>query len=44
MPSWPQRGAVLHVVYPSARFVPERVKVLRDFLLAALSRLPGLAS
>jgi hypothetical protein len=38
------RGAVLHVVYPSARFVPERVKVLREFVLEALGSLPGLAT
>jgi DNA-binding transcriptional LysR family regulator len=32
-------GAVLHLAYPSARFVPQRVVVLRDFFLRELAKL-----
>lgn len=42
LPGWSARGAVLHVVYPSARFVPERVKTFREYVLAKLATLPGL--
>lgn len=39
LPEWSLSGAVLHVAYPSTRFVPQRVVVLREYLLAALGRL-----
>jgi DNA-binding transcriptional LysR family regulator len=32
-------GAVLHVAYPSARFVPQRVVLFRDYLIAALGKM-----
>lgn len=41
LPDWQLRGAVLHLAYPSARYVPQRVVVLREFLfrqLGAMSR------
>lgn len=38
LPSHAVRGGPLHLVYPSARYLPHRVAVLRDFLLAALAR------
>jgi DNA-binding transcriptional LysR family regulator len=33
-------GAPLHIVYPSARLVPQRVALLRDHLLEGLGRVP----
>ena len=36
---WSLNGAVLHVAYPSARFVPQRVVVLREHLLKELGNL-----
>jgi DNA-binding transcriptional LysR family regulator len=36
---WSLNGAVLHVAYPSARFVPQRVVVLREHLLNELGNL-----
>ncbi|CAN5911287.1 LysR family transcriptional regulator [soil metagenome] len=36
LPQWSLHGAVLHLAYPSARFVPQRVVVLREFLLREL--------
>ena len=36
---WSLNGAVLHVAYPSARFVPQRVVVLREHLLTELGNL-----
>jgi DNA-binding transcriptional LysR family regulator len=39
LPDWALNGAVLHLAYPSSRFVPQRVVVLRDFLLEALGRI-----
>jgi DNA-binding transcriptional LysR family regulator len=36
LPSWRLKGSMLNVVYPSARFVPQRVVVFRDFLLKEL--------
>jgi DNA-binding transcriptional LysR family regulator len=38
LPAYRAFGAPMHLVYPSARYVPRRVTVLRDFLLAALGR------
>lgn len=37
-PEWMLRGAILHLVYPSARYVPHRVVVLREFLLTSLGK------
>lgn len=39
LPEWRQVGAVLHVVYPTARFVPQRVVAFREHVLAALGKL-----
>jgi DNA-binding transcriptional LysR family regulator len=39
LPDWSLNGAVLHVAYPSTRFVPQRVVVLREYLLTALDKL-----
>jgi DNA-binding transcriptional LysR family regulator len=36
LPRWSMKGAMAHVVYPSARFVPQRVVAFRDFLLREL--------
>jgi DNA-binding transcriptional LysR family regulator len=35
---WTTEGGILHVAYPSARFVPQRVIVFREFLLRALAK------
>jgi DNA-binding transcriptional LysR family regulator len=37
LPAYRAFSAPLHLVYPSARYVPRRVTVLRDFLLASLT-------
>jgi DNA-binding transcriptional LysR family regulator len=37
LPDWSLSGAELSIVYPSARFVPQRVAVVRDYLLAELA-------
>jgi DNA-binding transcriptional LysR family regulator len=37
LPGWTFDGAQLHVVYPSARFVPQRVVALREYLVERLS-------
>ncbi len=37
LPDHATQGGVLHVVYPSARHVPQRVALLRDFLVEGLS-------
>lgn len=39
LPSWRLGGSELHVVYPSARYVPQRVIALRDHLVAGLNEL-----
>ena len=39
LPRWSLNGSVLHLAYPSARFVPQRVVVLREFLLRELGEL-----
>lgn len=39
LPEWSVHGTVLHIAYPSARYVPQRVVVLRDFLAAELASL-----
>ena len=39
LPEWSLSGAVLHVAYPSTRFVPQRVVVLREYLLADLGKI-----
>lgn len=36
---WSLTGAVLHIAYPSARFVPQRVAVLRDYLARELAKM-----
>ena len=40
LPDHEVAGASLHVVYPSARYVPRRVAVFRDFLIDALTPPP----
>lgn len=39
LPAWKVVGAVLHVVYPTARFVPQRVVVFREYVLRELTHL-----
>ena len=39
LPSWSFHGAVLHLAYPSSRFVPQRVVVLREFLMRELAEI-----
>lgn len=39
LPNWRLTGADLHVVYPSARYVPQRVVAFRDYLVNELSLL-----
>jgi DNA-binding transcriptional LysR family regulator len=42
LPKHAVRGASLHLVYPSTRYVPQRVRILREWLLAELARvIPG---
>jgi DNA-binding transcriptional LysR family regulator len=36
LPDYAAPGGALHVVYPSARYVPQRVALLRDFLVQGL--------
>ncbi len=36
---WSLHGAFLHIAYPSSRFVPQRVVVLREYLLVALGKI-----
>jgi DNA-binding transcriptional LysR family regulator len=36
LPEYGAPGGMLHVVYPSARYVPQRVALLRDFLVQGL--------
>ncbi len=36
LPDHANRGGPIHLVYPSARYVPHRVAVFRDYLLATL--------
>jgi DNA-binding transcriptional LysR family regulator len=38
LPAWRDAGAALFVVLPSARHVPARVALVRDFLVARLER------
>jgi DNA-binding transcriptional LysR family regulator len=43
LPAWVLNGAVLHLAYPSARFVPQRVVLVREHFLrelASLARAP----
>jgi DNA-binding transcriptional LysR family regulator len=39
LPEWSLSGAVLHIAYPSTRFVPQRVVMLREYLLEALGKI-----
>lgn len=39
LPSWRLGGSEMHVVYPSARYVPQRVIAFRDHLVKGLSAL-----
>jgi DNA-binding transcriptional LysR family regulator len=39
LPEYNLTGSNLHVVYPSARYVPHRVVAFRDFLIKALDRI-----
>ena len=38
LPQWGVHGAPMNVVYPSARFVPQRVVVFREYLLAKVGK------
>lgn len=38
LPEWRLAGSTLHVVYPSARYVPQRVVAFRDYLIKELGR------
>lgn len=39
LPEWTRQGGGLHLVYPSARFLPAKTKAFRDFVLAELDQL-----
>jgi DNA-binding transcriptional LysR family regulator len=39
LPDWRIAGAPLNIAYPSARYVPQRVVVFRDYLLRELGKL-----
>ena len=39
LPEWRLTGSMLHVVYPSARYVPQRVVAFRDYLLRELGKI-----
>ncbi len=39
LPEWRFTGSRLHVVYPSARYVPQRVVTFRDYLLRELVKI-----
>lgn len=39
LPGWRLEGSTLSVVYPSARYVPQRVVVFRDYLVSSLTKL-----
>jgi DNA-binding transcriptional LysR family regulator len=39
LPEWSLNGAVVHLVYPSSRFVPQRVVLFRDHLARQLGKL-----
>lgn len=39
LPEWEVSGAPLHLVYPSARFVPQRVILLREYFLRELGKI-----
>jgi DNA-binding transcriptional LysR family regulator len=40
LPEWVGPASLLSLVYPSARFVPQRVVLVRDYLLEELRRVP----
>lgn len=39
LPDYQLSGAILHIAYPSARFVPQRVIVLREYLAKELAKM-----
>mgnify|MGYP001292904897 CR=1 FL=1 len=39
LPEWCLSGSILHVVYPSARYVPQRVVVFREYLSRELGKI-----
>ncbi|MCA9613540.1 MAG: LysR family transcriptional regulator [Myxococcales bacterium] len=39
LPEWTRQGGGLHLVYPSARFLPAKTKAFRDFMLELLDEL-----
>jgi DNA-binding transcriptional LysR family regulator len=39
LPDWSLHGAVMHLAYPSARYVPQRVIVLREYFASQLGKL-----
>jgi DNA-binding transcriptional LysR family regulator len=44
LPEWVGPTAQLNLIYPSARFVPQRVVLVRDFLLQELAQVPWTCS
>lgn len=44
LPDWVGRASQLSLVYPSARLVPQRVVLVRDYLLGELTRIPWTCS
>jgi DNA-binding transcriptional LysR family regulator len=44
LPKYAHRSPGLHVVYPSGRYVPQRVALLRDFLIRELSQVDAAVS
>lgn len=38
LPAWASEGAILHMAYPSARYVPQRVSVFREFAAGELTK------
>lgn len=41
LPKWSGRGGAIHLVHPGTRALPERVRLLRDFLVEELTSLVG---
>lgn len=39
LPEWRFTGSMLHVVYPSARYIPQRVVAFRDYLVRELGKI-----
>ena len=41
LPDWEMASQPLHLVYPSRRYMPQRTRVLIQFLCERLPQLPG---